>query len=203
MQNQPVKAFMSLIFSLKLPKLVLILGLIGSVLTTLVGLTIPLLTRELVDGFSIASISIGFIALIVGVFVMHALIDGFSAYALSYVGQKVVAGLREVIWSKLIRLPVRYFDQQPSGESVSRVINDTGIVKNLVAQHFPQFISGIISIFSCYFINYGLAYDTDDVSCGAINGVSDDTTRFTYVKGFEKFAGSDSCIPRGNPANSQ
>lgn len=83
---------------------------------------------------------------------LHALIDGFSAYALSYVGQKVVAGLREVIWSKLISLPVRYFDQQPSGESVSRVINDTGIVKNLVAQHFPQFISGLISIFGAVII---------------------------------------------------
>ncbi|WP_058306429.1 ABC transporter ATP-binding protein [Gracilibacillus massiliensis] len=152
MNNQSVKAFMSLIFSLKLPKLILILGLAGSVLTTLVGLTIPLLTRELVDGFSIASISLGFIALIVGVFVIHALIDGFSAYALSYVGQKVVAGLREVIWSKMIRLPVRYFDQQPSGESVSRVINDTGIVKNLVSQHFPQFISGLISILGAVII---------------------------------------------------
>ncbi|GAE93266.1 lipid A export ATP-binding/permease protein MsbA [Gracilibacillus boraciitolerans JCM 21714] len=152
MKNQSVKAFLSLIFSLNISKSVLILGLTGSILTTLVGLIIPLLTRELVDGFSIASISFGFIALIVGIFVLHALIDGFSAYALSYVGQKVVAGLREVIWSKLISLPVRYFDQQPSGESVSRVINDTGIVKNLVAQHFPQFISGLISIFGAVII---------------------------------------------------
>ncbi|WP_130858881.1 ABC transporter ATP-binding protein [Gracilibacillus phocaeensis] len=146
MENQSVKAFMSLIFSLKLPTFILVLGLIGSVLTTLVGLTIPLLTRELVDGFSFTTISAGFIALIVGIFILHALIDGFSGYALAFVGQKVVAGLRETIWMKLIRLPVRYFDQQPSGESVSRVINDTGIVKNLVSQHFPQFISGLISI---------------------------------------------------------
>ncbi|SHN23218.1 ABC transporter ATP-binding protein [Gracilibacillus kekensis] len=152
MENQSIKAFLSLIFSLKIPKFILIIGLAGSVLTTLVGLTIPLLTRELVDGFSITSISLGFIALIVGIFVLHALIDGFSAYALSYVGQKVVAGLREIIWSKLIRLPVRYFDRQPSGESVSRVINDTGIVKNLVSQHFPQFISGLISIFGAVII---------------------------------------------------
>ncbi|UOQ49674.1 ABC transporter ATP-binding protein/permease [Gracilibacillus caseinilyticus] len=152
MKNQSVKAFLQLMFSLKLPKFILILGLAGSVLTTLVGLTIPLLTRELVDGFSFASISIGFIAIIVGIFILHALVDGLSAYALAYVGQKVVAGLREVIWTKLIRLPVRYFDQQPSGESVSRVINDTGIVKNLVSQHFPQFISGLISIIGAVII---------------------------------------------------
>src|SRR5699024_5053405 len=33
-----------------------------------------------------------------------------------------------------------------SGESVSRVVNDTGIVKNLISQHFPQFITGLITI---------------------------------------------------------
>lgn len=66
MKNQSVKAFLSLIFSLNISKSVLILGLTGSILTTLVGLIIPLLTRELVDGFSIASISFGFIALLWG-----------------------------------------------------------------------------------------------------------------------------------------
>src|SRR5699024_7037497 len=45
-----------------------------------------------------------------------------------------------------IRLPVSYFDKHASGESVSRVVNDTGIVKNLISQHFPQFITGLITI---------------------------------------------------------
>ncbi|GIN74826.1 ABC transporter ATP-binding protein [Bacillus sp. J14TS2] len=138
--------FIKLILSTKLPRLILILGLLGSILTTLVGLTIPILTRELVDGFSITTLNWWFIAIIIGVFIVHALVDGLSAYALAYVGQKVVARLREILWKKLIRLPVPFFQKQPSGESVSRVINDTGIVKDLVSQHFPQFISGLISI---------------------------------------------------------
>lgn len=138
--------FIKLILSTKLPRLILILGLLGSILTTLVGLTIPILTRELVDGFSITTLNWWFIAIIIGVFIVHALVDGLSAYALTYVGQKVVARLREILWKKLIRLLVPFFQKQPSGESVSRVINDTGIVKDLVSQHFPQFISGLISI---------------------------------------------------------
>jgi len=146
------KVFLSLIFSANIPKFILALGLIGSVITTLVGLTIPLLTRELVDGFSISSLSINLILMIIGIFILHALIDGFSSYALAYVGQRVVAQLRKSIWQKMIRLPVRYFERQPSGESVSRVVNDTGIVKDLVSQHFPQFISGLISIFGAVII---------------------------------------------------
>lgn len=52
----------------------------------------------------------------------------------------------------MIRLPVSYFDTQQSGESVSRVVNDTGIVKDLISQHFPQFISGLISIIGAVII---------------------------------------------------
>jgi ATP-binding cassette, subfamily B, bacterial AbcA/BmrA len=50
------------------------------------------------------------------------------------------------MWVKLIRLPVSYFDQQSSGETVSRVVNDTSVVRALISDHFPQFITGIISI---------------------------------------------------------
>jgi ATP-binding cassette subfamily B protein AbcA/BmrA len=151
-KQQTSGSFMQLIRSTNIPKFILTLGLLGSVLTTLVGLVIPLLTRELVDGFSIASLNWQFIAIIIGVFIVHAIVDGLSSYALAYVGQNVVAKLREIVWKKMIRLEVSYFQKQPSGESVSRVINDTGIVKNLVSQHFPQFISGIISIIGAVII---------------------------------------------------
>src|SRR5690606_33434420 len=60
--------------------------------------------------------------------------------------------LREMMWFKLIRLSVSYFDKQPSGESVSRVVNDTGIVKNLISQQFPQFITGLITIIGAIII---------------------------------------------------
>ena len=145
-QKNGIKPFISLIVSAKIPKAALTFGLIGSLITTLVGLTIPILTRELVDGFSVASLSATLVIAILAVFIIQAVIDGLSTYLLAAVGQKIVARLRQMMWLKLIRLPVSYFDKQASGESVSRVINDTGIVKDLISQHFPQFITGLISI---------------------------------------------------------
>ena len=145
-QNDSLKPFISLILSTKIPKLALTLGLIGSLINTLFGLTIPLLTKEMVDGFSVESISITLIITIGVVFILKAIIQGFATYSLAYVGQKIVAKLRQKMVFKLIRLPVSYFDKKTSGESVSRVVNDTGIVKDLISQHFPQFITGIISI---------------------------------------------------------
>ena len=146
MEKKGLKPFISLIQAAKIPKLALIFGLIGSIITMIVGLSIPLLTRELVDGFSVEALSVTLIIIIFVVFILQAVVDGVSTYLLAVVGQRIVARLRERMWFKIIRLPVSYFDKQASGESVSRVVNDTGIVKNLIAQHFPQFITGIITI---------------------------------------------------------
>lgn len=141
-----LKPFISLLLSLKIPKWALFTGLAASLITTIVGLVVPLLTKNLVDGFSVDSLSPVLIAGLAVAFILQAVVNGLSIYLLSMVGQKVVAGLRDKMWVKLIRLRVPYFDQQSSGETVSRIVNDTGIVRNLITDHFPQFINGIVSI---------------------------------------------------------
>lgn len=145
-QHTSLKPFLNLILSTNLPKAALFTGLAASIITTLAGLVVPLLTKNLVDGFSVEAISVPLMIAIGAAFIIQALISGISIYLLSYVGQKVVARLRERMWSKLIRMPVRYFDKQSSGETVSRIVNDTSIVKELITNHFPNFATGIISI---------------------------------------------------------
>lgn len=141
-----LKPFISLITSSNVPKFALTIGLVTGIITTIAGLAIPLLTKELIDGFSVTSLSIPLIIAIVVAFLLQAAIDGVSIYALSLVGQKIVANIRDRMWVKLIRLPVSYFAKESSGETVSRVVNDTNIVRELISTHFPQFITGIISI---------------------------------------------------------
>jgi len=145
-QQTSLKPFLNLILSTNIPKAALFTGLAASLITTLAGLVVPLLTKNLVDGFSVEAISVPLVIAIGAAFIIQALISGISIYLLSYVGQKVVARLRERMWTKLIRMPVRYFDKQSSGETVSRIVNDTSIVKELITSHFPNFATGIISI---------------------------------------------------------
>ncbi len=145
-QKSGLKPFISLILSTNIPKVALIIGLTASLLTTIAGLVVPLLTKNLVDGFSVASLSVPLIIGIGAAFIIQAIISGISIYLLSLVGHKIVAKLRDRMWLKLIRLPVTYFDKQSSGETVSRVVNDTSVVRDLISNHFPQFITGIISI---------------------------------------------------------
>ena len=125
-------------------RLAFALGL--SIVTTLISLLIPLLTKELVDGFSMSSLSGGQIGLIVAVFILQALLSAYATYALSYNGQKIIAGLRELLWKKLIKLPVSYSDRHGSGEMISRITNDTMVVKELITTHVAGAITGIISV---------------------------------------------------------
>lgn len=145
-QQTSLKTFLRLIMSTKIPKLALTLGLIASVITTLAGLIVPILTKQLVDSFSLSKISIPLIIGIGVAFITQAVISGVGTYLLNSVGQNVVARLRERMWLKITRLPVSYFDKETSGETVSRIVQDTSIVKELIANNFPSFIGGIISI---------------------------------------------------------
>jgi len=140
------KAFLRLLKETKPPMLLLIGAILLNVISTLVGLVIPMFTKSLVDGFSLTDMNRTHIVGLGIAFVVQTIAAGISIFLLSYTGQKMVAALRDRLWKKLLALPIRYFDHHRSGESVSRMTNDTGVIKSLISDHVAGFFSGIISI---------------------------------------------------------
>ncbi|MGC5324724.1 ABC transporter ATP-binding protein [Brevibacillus sp. SYSU BS000544] len=140
------RQFYQLIRETNPSKLLLGIALFMSVATTMVGLAIPLVTSNLVDSFSLATISTTQIVLIVGAFIAQALALGLSTYLLNHVGQNIVASLRDRLWKKLLVLPIPYYDNHQTGETISRMTNDTAVVKQLITDHLAGFLTGIISI---------------------------------------------------------
>jgi ATP-binding cassette subfamily B protein AbcA/BmrA len=140
------KQFFKLIRETRPSKLILGFAISFSVISTLVGLVIPMFTKNLVNSFSLSSISTGQIVLMAVTFILQAIMSGVSIYMMNYVGQKVVASLRERLWSKFLVLPIPYYDNHLTGETVSRMTNDTGVVKGLITEHLTSFFTGLISI---------------------------------------------------------
>ncbi|MGW6665772.1 ABC transporter ATP-binding protein [Peribacillus sp. NPDC055009] len=140
------RQFIRLVQQTKPSKLMIGLALALSLGTTGVGLMVPLFTKNLINDFSISSLSTERITLLVLAIIVQALASGFSIYLLNRIGQSVVAGIRDQLWKKLLVLPVSYFDEHPSGETVSRMTNDTTVVKGLISEHLSNFVTGIISI---------------------------------------------------------
>ncbi|WP_127531265.1 ABC transporter ATP-binding protein [Paenibacillus kobensis] len=156
MKNQPSAAgrsplrgwrpFWRLIRDTKPSRSAIAIALTLSITSTLAALIVPLFTKNVVDDFSLSSIGLPQIGLLVAAFIAQAATAAVSTYMLARVGQQIVAGLRERLWRKLLVLPVSYYDNHQTGETVSRMTNDTGVVKGLITEHMTGFVTGIISI---------------------------------------------------------
>ncbi|KWW13041.1 MULTISPECIES: ABC transporter ATP-binding protein [Peribacillus] len=138
--------FIRLVQQTKPSKIMIGIALLLSLSTTGVSLLVPLFTKNLINDFSLSSLNAERVTLLVLAIIVQALASGFSIYLLNKIGQSVVAGIRDQLWKKLLVLPVDYFDEHPSGETVSRMTNDTTVVKGLISEHLSNFVTGIISI---------------------------------------------------------
>ncbi|MED4460933.1 ABC transporter ATP-binding protein [Metabacillus fastidiosus] len=138
--------FLSLIKLGKPSTLLIIIAIALSLFETIAGLLIPLFTRDIVDQISSAGIELSIIFLLLGVFIIQTVSGGFSYYLMTRIGETFVANIRERLWSKVLHLPIPYFDKHQSGETMSRVTQDTNTIKTLVTNHLVTFLSGIISI---------------------------------------------------------
>ena len=122
------------------------LAILLAVLETVFSLLIPLLTRNVVDQVSISQLQMTTVILLAGLFVLQSILSGYAMYTMSSIGQHVVASLRSEIWRRVIRLPVSFYDQSSSGETMSRVTNDTHVIKDFITMHVVPFLSGLIAI---------------------------------------------------------
>ena len=48
--------------------------------------------------------------------------------------------------AKAVAFTNPYYDEHDTGETLSRVTNDTGVVKELITEHLANCLSGVISI---------------------------------------------------------
>jgi ATP-binding cassette subfamily B multidrug efflux pump len=82
----------------------------------------------------------------IGIYVASAGISYWQAYLMAAVAQHTVRDLRADLFERLQSLPLRYFDQQPHGELMSRLTNDIENVSNVLNESVTQLISSVLSI---------------------------------------------------------
>ncbi|QMV44685.1 ABC transporter ATP-binding protein [Cohnella cholangitidis] len=150
------KTFVKLVNKAKPSKTMLAIALSFSLVSTIVGLFVPLFTKNLVDGFTLDSLESYQIVMLVCVFVAQTVAGGLSIYLLNKFGQQILSGLRDLLWRKLLYLPVAHYDKEETGGLISRVTNDTNVVKQVVSEHMSGFVNGVISIIGSVIILFAL-----------------------------------------------
>lgn len=100
-----------------------------------------------VPGASINFAAIGMLLLLLaGLYVISSLFSYIQQYIMSSVAQKTVYDLREDVNGKLEKLPLKYYDGRPVGETLSRVTNDIDTIGSTLQQSLTQFITSIVTI---------------------------------------------------------
>ncbi|KAF2958377.1 ABC transporter ATP-binding protein [Thermotoga sp. Ku-13t] len=75
--------------------------------------------------------------LVLAVFTVQFLLGYLSTFITSYLGNRIVHDVRTELFRKVLRLPMSFFDKNPSGRITTRIVNDT--------QNIQEFFTSVIT----------------------------------------------------------
>lgn len=100
------------------------LGLLGMIITAATEPGLPYLMKPLLDGSFVQKDpqAIRLIPLlIIGLFLLRGISGYASSYAMSWVGNKLVMDMRNLMFDKLVKMPTRYYDNTSSGSVIANI----------------------------------------------------------------------------------
>lgn len=84
--------------------------------------------------------------IIIAIAAVMAVASGARFYFISVIGERVIADLRQAVFSHLLRLDARYFDTNRVGELTSRLNGDVAIIRGAVGSSFSLFLRSMVTI---------------------------------------------------------
>ncbi|MGH1299803.1 ABC transporter ATP-binding protein [Bacillus pretiosus] len=146
MKTLSVKQFIDILNRYRPSKWLLSIAFILSIIQTGLSLVVPLISKELIDVLVVNEFNVLIILGLILVFILQVSLSGISLYMMMYIGEKIIVRLREDLWSRIVRFPVKFYDANNSGEIMSRITNDTNVMKSFFVDHLIPFFTGLITI---------------------------------------------------------
>src|ERR1700722_863529 len=129
------------------PHRLLLAGALGALLVAAAAmLALPVALRQLVDGLHNPSLInryfIGFLAAAVAFGVFAAL----RFYLVTWLGERVVADLRQAVYRRVVRMDPTFFETTRTGEVLSRLTADTTLVQAIAGVNLSITLRSILSL---------------------------------------------------------
>ena len=80
------------------------------------------------------------------IFLFGALGSFLFNYLMVAVTQGVQKTIRDDLFAKMQRLPLRYFDSHPAGDIMSRYTSDIDTLRQMISQSIPQCVSSLVTL---------------------------------------------------------
>lgn len=150
------KSMMSLLVSLKKYRFIIIMALAFAVASTTFNIVAPEITKkigeEVVIGSKMIELGIGSIdmakvayyaIILIVMFALSAVLNYAQGFIMSKITAKVTEKYRNDISEKINRLPLKYFDSNSFGDTLSRITNDVDTLGQSLSNSLSSIISSI------------------------------------------------------------
>ena len=106
----------------------------------------PLIVNDLVDSAGSAQ-GIGYLpVLIILVLIIGAILNGIQQYFIQKVAESVARDARTQLVRKILRIPLDALEKYTKGDVLSRVINDTMLLRRCLTEGFVQSFVGVFTL---------------------------------------------------------
>ena len=120
------------------------LAVICIIIASGANLYLPWIIKDMIDKVlaekDMAMLNVISVSIVV-VFAIRGFFYFWQSYLVSYIGQRVVVDVREVMFRKFQRMPMAYFDKHQTGETMSYVTNDVSAIQSALVDNLIEFFT--------------------------------------------------------------
>ena len=137
-------------------------GLFVLIISSVLTMAFPKVLGNLIDSVGDADSNTvnTFTLILIGIFLVTAVLSFFRVYLFGYVTHKALALLRTTTYKHLISSPMSFFSKKRVGELSSRITSDIALLQDTftttIAEFIRQFITIPIGLFFLVFISFRL-----------------------------------------------
>ncbi|TDM18060.1 ABC transporter ATP-binding protein [Macrococcoides canis] len=130
-------------------RLKLTIVILSVIISSLLGLVGPFMIGQLIDNKILKKNFDGIendLLILFFIFIGLSLFSYIAAIIMVTIAQETVYKLRMLLFSRLQKLPIPFFDKRQHGELMSRMTNDIDTISQVLNSSFIQFTSSVITI---------------------------------------------------------
>ena len=155
MAKDPKKTFFRLLSYLKQHMAVMIIVMLCILIGAYATITGSTALGKIVDDFILPMVETGstdfaplgaFLVKIVCIFVLGIVASFLQNYLMVDVTQGIQRQIREDMFAKMQKLPIRYFDSNTAGNIMSRYTSDIDTLRQMISTSIPQTFSSVVTL---------------------------------------------------------
>ena len=111
--------------------------------------TRPLLIQKAIDDYVTLGDAAGLMRmtyLLIGLLVIHALVQFGHTYLSGWIGQVIIRDIRVRLFKHLLKMRLKYFDNTPIGRLVTRNISDVETLSDVFSQGLAEIIGDLLQL---------------------------------------------------------